>query len=262
MTKEIIGLIVTTILISGCASTPVDLTKSSSKNELLYYESYENGNHIDNPTLVVYLSGDTSRRRGRDSRYLFPEAKLVSEKYNNVVGVSVLRPGTFDKFGNKSPGHQHRNNDDNKTNSNIGYVARTIKHLKQKYNAKKIIGVGHSGGAMTLGVIIGQYPNLVDSVVLAATVCDMRAWRLDRGKSLWPKSLSPDDFVQNIPSTTVIRLVTGENDSNTKPRFAKECETIYKDKGLNAKLILVDFATHQFSTVSSAVRNVVETLLK
>ena len=263
MSKKIIGLIMATILVSGCTNTntPVDLTKSISKNELLYYESYENSSYIENPTLVVYLSGDTGNRGGLDSRYMFSEAKLISRKYNNVIGVSVLRPGTFDKLGNRSPGYQdHR--DDNKTNSNIGYVAKTIKHLKQKYNANSIIAVGHSGGAMTLGVIIGQYPNLLDAVVLTSTVCDIPVYRRNRGRSLWPRSLSPKNFIESIPSTTVIRLVTGKNDSNTKPRFAEECEDIYKDRGLSAELILVDGATHRFSTVSNTVSNVVDTLLR
>lgn len=261
MDKKTIALLLATILIAGCAGAPVNLTDPISKNEILYYESYENNNDIENPILAIYLPGDTAHRNNLDSRYMFSEARYISKKHNNVVGISILRPGTFDTLGNKSIGYQDRR-DDNKTNSNIAYVAKTIKYLKDEYSASKTIAVGHSGGAMTLGVIIGQYPNLLDAVVLASTVCDIPRYRINRGRSLWPRSLSPDSFVKNIPPTTIVRLVTGENDSNTKPVFAKECEAIYKDKGLNVKLKIVDSATHRFRTIRNAVRNAVDTLLE
>ncbi|WP_026958828.1 alpha/beta hydrolase family protein [Aliagarivorans taiwanensis] len=248
-------------LVSSCANTTSAPQGSSSSSELLYYEAFEAPSSTEPQTLVVYLPGDLASRNGLDPRYLFTEAEQIPETYDGAIGVSILRPSTHDEFGNKSPGKKLYGSDDNKTEENIHYVASTIEHIQEQYSVTRTIAVGHSGGAMTLGVIIGKYPLLLDAVVLVSTVCDISKYRKDRGKGKWPKSLSPDDYAASIPSATEIVLVTGAKDSNTRPKFARQCEELYQEAGLTVSLVLVEGASHRFSTMKDAISIAVSDLL-
>ncbi len=257
----VFALTMVIVLTSGCATTPVDLTAPIHQKDILYLEAF--GDVIDSkaPILVIYLPGDTGNNYGHDNRYFFTEAKYIASKNANVIGVSILRPGTFDTIGNRSPGYQGKS-DDNKTKKNINSTVRTIAHLKNTYKPERIIAVGHSGGAMMLGVIIGQYPDLLDSVVLTSTVCDIPAYRMHRrGVNRWTNSQSPEKYVDGISSDIVIRLVTGMKDTNTIPKFAKDCEVLYAEQGLDVNLELVPGATHKFGSLRIAVRSSVESLL-
>ena len=234
------------------------VTVTVEKEELLYYEVF--GNTQKNQ-MVIYLSGDSTRHNGVDQRYLFDLAKIDASRHN-VIAAAILRPGARDIYGHRSPGHQHRNSDDNKTPANNALVARTILYLKEKYGVRNVIGVGHSGGGMMLGVIIGRYPGLIDSVILAASVCHVADYRIDRrGYNGWVNSESPHDFVESVPKNTVIRIVTGANDSNTRPKFAKRCETLYKAHGLDAQATIVPYGSHNFDTISSTVNKKLNDLL-
>ena len=222
--------------------------------ELLYYEVFGNTDK-NHSTMVIYLSGDTGRDK-LDSRYLFDDANDVAMGHN-VIAAAILRPGTHDNRGNESPGHQP-GSDDNKTPANNALVARTILYLKEKYGVENVIGVGHSGGGIMLGVIIGRYPGLIDSVILAGSVCHVTEARIERrerypGKPLWPNSQSPHDFVESVPKNTMIRIVTGENDDVTLPKYAKKCEALYKEHGLDAHATIVAGGTHSFRTLRSTV---------
>ena len=233
------------------------------KEELLYYEVFGNTDK-NHSAMVIYLPGDTGSRR-EDSRYLFYDANIAAMEHN-VIAAAILRPGTHDNRGNQSPGYQP-GSDDNKTPANNALVARTILYLKEKYGVENVIGVGHSGGGIMLGVIIGRYPGLIDSVILAASVCHVEEARIERRiefprKSLWPNSESPHDFVESVPKNTVIRIVTGAGDDNTLPKFAEKCETLYKEHGLDAQATIVTGGTHSFGTLRSTVNQKINDLLE
>ncbi|MGI9346764.1 MAG: hypothetical protein ACR2PV_02090 [Gammaproteobacteria bacterium] len=235
------------------------VTVTVEKEELLYYEVF--GNTQKNQ-MVIYLPGDTGWNNGLDTRYLFDYAKIDARRHN-VIAVAILRPGTRDKWGHRSPGPRQGGSDDNKTPANNALVARTILYLKEKYGVRNVIGVGHSGGGMMLGVIIGRYPGLIDSVILAASVCHVEDYRIDRrGHNGWINSESPHNFVESVPKNTVIRIVTGAKDNNTRPKFAKRCEALYKAHGLDAQATIVPRGAHRFNTISSTVNKELNDLLE
>ena len=255
----IIALFVCSISLTSYPSNPVknNLDKPIDKNDLLYFKSF--GDISDpNKTIVIYLHGDTGHRKV--GSYMVDEASNVAES-NSVIGVAILRPGVADKHGNRSPGVQDAS-DDNKTPQNNAAVANTIKYLKGKYKASRVVGVGHSGGSIMLASIIGLYPNLLDAVVLASTVCDIPPYRIKRkGVNRWTRSQSAKNYAQNISPDTVIRIITGELDGNTLVEFAKDCEAVFKKYNLNVKTTIVKGGTHKFRTIRSVVRGHVDDLL-
>ena len=237
-------------------ATAVATVVAIEKGELLYYEVFGN---TDKNQMVIYLPGDTGWNDGVDTRYLFDEANDAAIGHN-VIAAAILRPGTSDGE-NESPGY-HSNRDDTKTPANNALVARTILYLKEKYGVENVIGVGHSGGGIMLGVIIGRYPGLIDSVILAGSVCHVAEYRRQRGRSLWPNSESPHNFVESVPKNTIIRIVTGAGDDNARPIFATMCETLYKDHGLDAQATIVTGGTHSFWTLRSTVNQKINDLLE
>ena len=252
-------LLVNLFFVVGCTLQSEDLTVADYDEELLYYEVFGNTDK-NHSTMVIYLPGDTGWNNGVDTRYLFPHANIVAIRHS-VIAAAILRPGTRDNQGNRSPGYQSRN-DDNKTSANNALVARTILYLKEKYDVENVIGVGHSGGGIMLGIIIGRYPGLIDSVILAGSVCHVAEYRIQRRRSLWPNSKSPHHFVESVPKNTMIRIVTGKNDNNTRPKYAKKCEALYKKHGLDVQATIVAGGTHNFRTLRSTVNKKLKDILE
>ncbi|WP_424947018.1 alpha/beta hydrolase family protein [Candidatus Spongiihabitans sp.] len=179
------------------------------------------------------------------SRYMFDAAKRFADKHpGKVISTSLLRPGYHDKLGNKSPGYPSRKDDD-KTKRKNAIVAHTVAHLKQKYNATRVLGVGHSGGAIMLGAIIGQQPDLFDAVVLTSMACNIPQWRQHRsGRNTMPRSQSPKKFARNISPGIIIRAIAGKKDHNILPHHTTDCVRLYKKRGADAKAIIVEDAGH------------------
>ena len=233
-------------------------------DDILYYEVY--GAEIPgDKTLAVFLHGDSGRHGvpGQVSRYLFDAAKRFSDKHpGKVIGVGLLRPGYRDKIGNKSPGRYYRREDD-KTKRKNAIVAYTVAHLKQKYNATRVFGVGHSGGAIMLGAIIGQQPDLFNAVVPVSMACDIPQYRRHRnnGRNSWPRSQSPKKFAKKVSPDIVIRVIAGEKDNNILPHHANDCVRLYKKRGIDAEAIIVKGAGHTRGLLVAMEENLDKLLL-
>jgi pimeloyl-ACP methyl ester carboxylesterase len=91
--------------------------------------------------------------------------------------------------------------------------------LKAYHAAPRVFLVGYSGGAAIAGVIIGKFPGLVNVAVLIACPCDLAAWR---GRAGNRESLSPSDFIRGIAPGTEVLALTGQHDTNTVERLARD----------------------------------------
>ncbi len=150
------------------------------------------GTASTDPTLIIFIHGDGSR--GGPSDYMFKYARASGA--DNVISVGLIRPGYFDSDSHYSSGNSYRDNDIYRVDV-IDSVSAAVTNLKQHYKAKRVVLVGHSGGAAISGIILGRSPGLVDSVVLAACPCDVPRWRdMRRGYNTWTRSLSPHDFAK------------------------------------------------------------------
>jgi predicted esterase len=208
------------------------------------------------PTLAVVVHGDISD--GGAATYHAAFARGLPGP--GVVAVALIRPGYADAAGRKSEGST-LDRQDNYTPGNIAAIAGAIDALKKHYGARRLIYVGHSGGAAIGGVLVGQRPRLVDAAVLVSCPCDIARWLHMRGRQPWPRSLSPDFFVPRVPTSTEVVAITGTADDNTFPALAEDYVGELKARGVPARFVAVEGAGHGFSGVAAATRQAVGDLV-
>ena len=208
------------------------------------------------PALVVVVHGDISD--GGAATYHAEFAKGLRRP--GAVVVALIRPGYVDAAGRKSEGTT-LDRHDNYTSANVAAIAGAVDALKKHYRARRVIYVGHSGGAAIGGVLIGQRPGLVDAAVLVSCPCDIARWLHERGRKPWTRSLSPDFFIPRVPKTTEVVAMTGSADDNTFPALAEDYATRLAARGVPARFVAVEGAGHGFSGVAAAVKQEVEGLI-
>jgi len=204
------------------------------------------------------LHGDVSS--GGPASYHFPFAQKLAETPDaqDLVVVAMVRPGYPDGAGNTSTGDAF-DRGDHYTPENIDAVADAIRHLKEHYQANRLVLVGHSGGAATSGVILGRHPGLATAAVLVACPCNIPTWRFRR--SPWSRSESPHDWVKKVPTTSRIIAITGTDDTNTKSGLAEEYVELLRKRGVDARFIAVPGAGHNDAFRSPQVGEAVVSLL-
>ena len=208
-----------------------------------------------NQAVVVVLHGDVSK--GGPANYHYKFAKSLAKANKGVTTIALLRPGYSDGKGNKSGGSNSRRRD-HYTKTNNDLVASALKSIKATYKPRKLIVVGHSGGAAQTGVIIGRYPGLINTAVLVSCPCDIAKWRKAKNASEWPKSQSPHKYVRNVPRSTRIYVVNGSRDSNTKAKQAQEYVALAKSAGLPISYHEVRGAEHGFNRQTSQISKIVK----
>jgi pimeloyl-ACP methyl ester carboxylesterase len=210
----------------------------------------------DAPVLVVVVHGDISD--GGAATYHAAFARGLGRP--GVVAVALIRPGYVDAAGRKSEGST-LDRSDNYTAANVAAIAGAIDALKKHYRARRVIYVGHSGGAAIGGVLVGRRPGLVDAAVLVSCPCDIARWLHERGRPPWPRSLSPDFFIARVPTTTELIAITGTGDANTFPALAQDYVARLTARGVPARFVAVEGAGHGFSGVAAATRAAVDDLI-
>lgn len=203
--------------------------------------------------LVVTLHGDLSN--GSSAQYQYDIAQRIAQGNQNVVAFGIIRPGYSDGAGLRSPG-SNNNRRDHYTSRNNALVATTIQNLKRQTGATRVVAVGHSGGAAQLGAVIGAYPGLVDSAILASCPCDIRRWRQMRGKSVWRNSQSPLRFAGSVGSSTRVFAITGSSDSNTSPTLAQSYVANLKSNGVPSAFVSVSGAGHSYRGLRAKVEQI------
>lgn len=211
---------------------------------------FGNGSEV----LFVALHGDLSD--GGNADYQHGIAERIARANSNVTAFGLVRPGYRDGAGNASPG-SNNNRRDHYTRQNNALVADTIANLKAAIGARRVVALGHSGGAAQLGAIIGSHPGLIDSAILVSCPCDIARWRQMRGRGAWSKSQSPSSLVRRVPSATRVIAVTGAGDDNAFPVLAQNYIGALQKRGVPSAFIEVPGAQHSYG---SALRGAAERL--
>ncbi len=210
----------------------------------------------ESPVLVVVVHGDISD--GGAATYHVELAKALARP--GVVTVALLRPGYADARGRTSEGST-LGREDNYTAANIAAIAGAVDALRKHYPTRRVIYVGHSGGAAIGGVLIGRRPGLIDTAVLVSCPCDIARWLRQHRRPPWTRSLSPDFFIPRVPKTTEVVALTGANDENTFPALAEDYVARLARRGIDARFVAVAGAGHGFSGMAAATREAVEELV-
>ena len=140
------------------------------------------------PVLVVVLHGDLP---DPTPSYQYAFAQIVTQgagaatmpegvrtrignppRAEDTVAVGILRPGYTDNAGDRSDGDMGNAADDNYTPEVTDAIAIAVSSLKQTFAARRVILVGHSGGAAIAANILGRHPDVADAALLVACACD------------------------------------------------------------------------------------------
>ena len=198
--------------------------------------------------LIVMAHGDTSS--GGPSDYMYRHAEAIAKQYPDVTVAAILRPGYFDAEGRVSPGSNHGGRDQY-TAENNRYLATTIQNLKDKITPEQVIGVGHSGGAVQFGAILGQYENLLDGIILVGCGCDLVQRTIDTGEQPRVNSQSPVDVLGSVDRTVKVITVTGSEDFRQK--YAEAYVEALRDRLVDAEAVTVEGAEHGYTALLAQV---------
>ena len=227
-----------------CAS-PDNVKSVSSSEHCLQIRTYT-PRQGPGKTLLVALHGDLSR--GGSADYIASVAR-ISATYD-AVGVAMARPG-YTVDGRTSSGVATRDQarfyryGSEEIDSNTAAVAA----LKKHHGANRLVMVGHSGGAVISGVMLGRAAPLVDVAVLVSCPCDVARWRHIKDCGPLPTAESPIDYLSKVPKSAKIYAVTGERDKNTWPALAEDYVDKAKGMGLDATFLPVKKAGHGFRRI-------------
>jgi predicted esterase len=196
---------------------------------------YESAGLSASPTLVVVVHGD-SPFRPPTYQYRFAQAAAVA--IPDTVVAAVLRPG-YDDGEERSDGMRGETTGDNYTPEALDAVATAISELKARYSPRRVVLVGHSGGAAIVGSLIGRREGLADAVLLVSCVCDLEAWRkhmqATKGGKIWERpvrSLSPLALIKGIPASTRVSMLVGSDDDITPPSLTDAYAAALRDRGI------------------------------
>ena len=205
------------------------------------------------PALVVVVHGDISD--GGDATYHIAFARTLARP--GAIVVALTRPGYADDRGRTSEGHTY-GRQDNYTRDNIAAVGGAIAAVKSHYQPRRVIYLGHSGGAAIGGVLIGKSRGLIDAAVLVSCPCDIPRWLRERRKPAWRNSESPSQYAARVPRGTRVTVIAGQNDTNTFPAQASDYVGALQRRGIDARFVLVESAGHGLSGLGAATTRVVE----
>jgi len=220
---------------------PDNLTRVTGGGECLLIKTL--GHAAEATTLFVLLHGNHTSGSPAVSQYR-PAENLVTQAPYATVAVALIRPGYNNAKGAFSSGRV-AGRADNFTADNIDIVADAIARLKAFHKAKRLVLIGHSGGAAMAGVILGRHPGLADAAVLVACPCDVAAWRAMRARVGFPwSSESAIRYIDRIPITTRIALVVGSNDGETPSGLSVAYAEALRARGIVAELSVLPGIDH------------------
>lgn len=226
---------------------PDNLSHIAANNQCIAIQTYT-GKHLpkQHSILVVFIHGDGVPGGGPSDYLKYQATKFVTD---NVISVVMIRPGYYDSYGHYSTGNSHAFDChgypcDGYRKDTVATLVGAIQQLKNYYQPRAIILVGHSGGAMMSAIILGKYPDLANAAVLASMVPNVHAWAKKHGWGSWPNSLSPSDFQQSLRKDTIVRVISGNNDKNTYPSMSKSYVDALQKIGIDAKFIVVAGGDH------------------
>ncbi|MEO5659242.1 MAG: prolyl oligopeptidase family serine peptidase [Polaromonas sp.] len=197
--------------------------------------------------LVVFLQGES---RGKsdlpaDSGTAF---NLSQQLKSSTISLQLANyrsgPGIADATGGNAGVH-----DDDYTPGNVATLATALDRLRVINSGKKILLIGHSGGAVMAALLASRFPASADAYLLAACPCDVPHWQQSRnaptGKTgRLAQGLSAHDEVDKIKARARIAVVVGNKDDNTPAKFSEAYVSRLQRQGVNVRLTYALGATH------------------
>ena len=200
------------------------------------------------PVLVIVLHGDLfnptpsyqyafaqALTQGFDAPVMPDSVRARLDRHpdvDDVVAAGLLRPGYTDNAGDLSDGERGDARGDNFTAEVTDAVAAAIRTLKERYMARRVVMVGHSGGAAIAAIVLGRHPQVADAALLVACGCGAT------------RSLQPLDFVSGVRRGITVRLLVGEQDEVTPAELSHRYAAVLQKRGLDAQVTVLPGLGH------------------
>lgn len=200
------------------------------------------------PTLAIVLHGDLFNPT---PSYQYAFAQALTEGFDapampdrvrarlgtrpqvdDVVAVGLLRPGYTDNAGDRSDGEPGEARGDNYTAEVTDAIATTVRALKLRFMARRVVLVGHSGGATIAAVALGRHPDLADAALLVACGCGAT------------RSLQPLDVTSRVRPDVTVRLLVGVDDDVTPPDLSLRYANVLAQRGVDAQVTVLPALGH------------------
>jgi predicted esterase len=208
---------------------------------------YESAGRGASPILVVVVHGDSP---SQSQTYQYQFAKAAAAAIPDAVVAAVLRPG-YDDGEERSDGMRGETTGDNYTPEVLDAVATAISELKARYQPRRLVLVGHSGGSAIVGSLIGQRGGIANAALLVSCVCDLEAWRkhmqATKGGKIWERpvrSLSPLALVNGISASTRVSMLVGSDDETTPPSLTEAYAAALRDRGIPVDVMVAPGLQH------------------
>ena len=227
-------------------------------------EVYSTPSVSDRPVLVVVLHGDLfnptpsyqyafaqALTQGFDAPAMPDSVRARLGKYpdvKDVVAAGLLRPGYSDNAGDRSDGERGDARGDNFTVEVVDAVATATRTLKERYMARRVIMVGHSGGATIIAIVLGRHPAVADAALLVACGCGVT------------RSLQPLDFVSGIRQSSTVRLLVGAQDAVTPPELSQRYAAVLQKRGVDAQVTVLPGLGHNIMFTSPVITEITRLL--
>jgi pimeloyl-ACP methyl ester carboxylesterase len=193
-------------------------------------------------TMIVWLHGNVSTGGPANSHFKIAAKAAADLAAEKVLAVALVRPGYPDGIGAYSSGSDNGRTD-NWQQAAIAEIGTAIERLRERYKPRKVLIVGHSGGAAIAAVLMGMKPQLAQAALLVACPCDMVTWRLGRRGPPWA-SEDPLRWVDKVAASARIVALTGSRDETTQPMLARSYVERLQARGIDAAFEIIPEAGH------------------
>ena len=204
-------------------------------NECIEYKKFK-GEVEDSLNIIVHGTW----KDGTDTlaRYA-PFAEDISMR-TDVTTIAVALPGYSKSSTNNFTSLSHEGVENLAAKKEyVEFVGELVKALKKKYEAGKITYIGHSVGCMMGATLTGLKPMLIDNLVCAGGVYDIK-----KEKPNLKDAISIVDVLDKVDKQTKFVLIYGTADDISKPQTTIDFYNLAKSKGLDVKLVEAKDAPH------------------
>jgi pimeloyl-ACP methyl ester carboxylesterase len=203
------------------------------------------------PTLVIVLHGDIF---DPTPSYQYAFAQALTQGFDapampdrvrarlgthpnvkNVVAAGLLRPGYTDNAGDQSDGHRGDARGDNYTAEVVDAVATAARALTRRFMARRVVLVGHSGGATITAIVLGLHPEVADAALLVACGCGAT------------RSLQPLDVARGVRRDVTVRLLVGAEDVVTPAQQSQRYAEVLRQRGVDAQATVLPGLGHDIT---------------
>ena len=204
-------------------------------NECVEYKKFK-GEVEDSLNIIVHGTW----KDGTDTlaRYA-PFAEDISMR-TDVTTIAVALPGYSKSSTNNFTSLSHEGVENLAAKKEyVEFLGELVKALKKKYEATKITYIGHSAGCMMGATLTGLKPALIDNLVCAGGVYDIK-----KEKPQLKDAISIVNVLDKVDKHTKFVLVYGTADDISKPQTTIDFYNLAKSKGFDVKLVEAKDAPH------------------